>query len=265
MLSMTPAGLQMQHVRPMIYLDHWAFRRFSTNGALCARLVKALRARHGTLAISWLNLGEYASVSVVASRQAAEQFVEDVLPSIFCLQVDLAAVDNREKAGDPLPHADEALAATLVDSTGSLSAKGMFLPLHDAGLAATQDKLATIVKGRLDLLRTTYVSDKTFRKEVQQSYHREATENTTRTRVIGRTLAAMFFPDGRRVIKQNDAIDFLHAVIPTTYCDALLLDGATWDLVERARQKLQGAGVTMATAFPGRGDGVERFLVHLEK
>ena len=77
-----------------------------------------------------------------------------------------------------------------------------------AGLAATQDKLATIVKGRLDLLRATYVTDKTFRKEVQQSYHQEATENTTRTRVIGRTLAAMFFPDGRRLIKQTTPSTF---------------------------------------------------------
>ena len=67
------------------------------------------------------------------------------------------------------------------------------------------------------------------------------------------------------VIKPNDAIDFLHAAIPTTYCDAVLLDGATWDRVERASLKLKGTGITTARAFPGRGDGVERFLTHLEK
>jgi hypothetical protein len=88
---------------------------------------------------------------------------------------------------------------------------------------------------------------------------------TTRTRAISRTLAAMFFPDRSRNIKLNDAIDFLHAAIPTTFCDAVLLDGATWDLVERAQRKLQEAGVVMATAFPGRGDGVEWFLAHLER
>src|SRR5262249_18799841 len=144
---LTTQGLQMQHVRPMAYLDHWAFRRFSTNPALSSRLVKALRTRDGTLALSWLNLGEYAKVSIVASRQAAEKFVDDVLPSIFCIQVDLAAVDKREKAGDPLPHADEDLAATLVDATRSLTAKGMFVQLHDAGLADTKDRLAATVKG----------------------------------------------------------------------------------------------------------------------
>jgi hypothetical protein len=265
MLSLTTQGLQMQHVRPMAYLDHWAFRRFSTNPALSSRLVKALRTRNGTLALSWLNLGEYAKVSVVASRQAAEKFVDDVLPSIFCIQVDLAAVDKREKAGDPLPHADEDLAATLVDATRSLTAKGMFVQLHDAGLADTKDRLAATVKGRLDFLRSTHETDADFRRAVRHSNHADAIANTTRTRAIVRTLAATFFPDRRMVIKPNDAIDFLHAAIPTTYCDAVLLDGATWDRVERARQKLKGTGITIATAFPGRGDGVERFLTHLEK
>src|SRR5262249_6408002 len=98
MRSPTTEGLQMRHIRPTAYLDHWAFRKFSTDPALSSRLVKVLRARSGTLALSWLNLGEYAKVSVVASRQAAEKFVDDVLPSIFCIQVDLAAVDKREKA-----------------------------------------------------------------------------------------------------------------------------------------------------------------------
>ena len=73
MLSLTTQGLQMQHVRPMAYLDHWAFRKLSINPALSSRLVKALRARSGTLALSWLNLGEYTNVSGVASRQAAEK------------------------------------------------------------------------------------------------------------------------------------------------------------------------------------------------
>jgi hypothetical protein len=255
----------MQHVRPMVYLDHWAFRRFSTDAPLASRLVHALQTRGGTLALSWLNLGEYASVSVVESRHAAERFVDAVLPSIFCLQVDLATVDKREKAGDAWPYADEDLAATLVNESGALSAQGMFVQLHDAGLAATRGKLAEIVLGRLELLRATYQTDPIFRRAVEQSTRREVVAQTSRPRAIARTLAAMSFPDRRRKLKLNDAIDYLHAAIPITYCDAVLLDGATWDLVDRARQKLQGAGITMAAAFPGRGDGVERFLTHLER
>ena len=78
---------------------------------------------------------------------------------------------------------------------------------------------------------------------------------------ISRALAATLFPDRRRRITLNDALDFLHAVVPVARCDVVLLDGGTCDAVERARRKL--TGVTMATAFAGRGDGVDRLLDHL--
>jgi hypothetical protein len=42
-------------------------------------------------------------------------------------------------------------------------------------------------------------------------------------------LLATFFPDERRVLTLNDAIDFLHAGVPVAFCDAVLLDGAAWD------------------------------------
>jgi hypothetical protein len=84
---------------------------------------------------------------------------------------------------------------------------------------------------------------------------------TAGTDAVTRSLAATFFPDLRREITLNDAIDFLHAVVPVTFCDAVLLDGATHDLVERARR--QYPGVRMAATFSGRGDGIKRFLAHL--
>ena len=84
----------------------------------------------------------------------------------------------------------------------------------------------------------------------------------SRKRAIIRTLAATLFPDLKRAITTNDALDFLHAAVPITYCDVVLLDGGTADLVERARRKLKG--VRMAAVFSGRLGGVERFLDYLE-
>jgi hypothetical protein len=115
------------------------------------------------------------------------------------------------------------------------------------------------------LLRRTHSEDDLFRKAVIHANHPEAIRATTRTRAIVRTLAATFFPDLKRIITLNDAIDFLHAAIPVTYCDVVLLDGGTVDLVERARRKLDATGIKMATVFPGRGDGIERFLVSLKE
>jgi hypothetical protein len=59
-------------------------------------------------------------------------------------------------------------------------------------------------------------------------------------------------------------IDFLHAVVPVAYCDAVLLDGGMCDRVERARRKLDRVGVEIAKTFPMRKNGIEDFLTYLE-
>jgi len=125
--------------------------------------------------------------------------------------------------------------------------------------------LAEEIQGRLDLLRATYRTDKGFRRDVDNAHRREALAATTRTMAIVRQLAATFFPDHRRTIKPNDAIDFLHTAIPITYCDVVLVDGDALDRAERVRRKLAGKGITIATVFSGRGNGVSRFLAHLER
>jgi len=260
----TGYGLQIQHVRPMVYLDHWAFRLFSSDAALASRFVGALKARGGTLAISWLNLGEYANVSVLESRRAAEAFVESALPAVFCIDVDLAAVDNREETGHPLPHADQAFASLMLNRSGSFTAKGLFEPLFDAELAGTHAKLAATSQGRLEYLRQEYHRDPKLAQAVKHAEHPDALANTTTTRAVVRTLAGTFFPDLRRAITLNDAIDFLHAAIPTNYCDAVLLDGGMRDLVDRARLRFKDTDIELATVFSGQ-DGVNRVLDYLEK
>jgi hypothetical protein len=99
---------------------------------------------------------------------------------------------------------------------------------------------------------------------VKRAEHPEAPANTTRTRAVVRTLAGTFFPDLKRAITLNDAIDFLHAAIPINYCDVVLLDGGMRDLVERARLRFKDTGITLATVFSGQ-DGVDRVLAYLEK
>lgn len=218
--------------------------------------------------MSWLNLGEYALVSDPKQRRAAEHFVEGILPSVFCLQVDLAAVDKGERAGHPMPYADSGLAALFVGQRGGgaspFTATGLFAVLHNKELAATRARLGEIMRGRLEDLRRQHSEEEVLQEAVRCSTHPEAIQATTRTRVIVRELVATFFPDLKRPITVNDGIDFVHAAIPVRYCDVVLLDGATVDMVQRARRKLSGTGITMATAFSGRRDGVEQFLAYLE-
>jgi hypothetical protein len=62
-LELTPAGLTVHVSRPIGYCDHFGLRRIAENGARAERLVAALKASGGSLALSWLNLGEYATVN----------------------------------------------------------------------------------------------------------------------------------------------------------------------------------------------------------
>jgi len=266
----TPEGraVQMLPVTPMIYLDHWALRQFSRDTALTSRFVNVLRSLGGTLALSWLNLGEFATVSMVESRREAEAFVESVLPAVFCIDVDLSGVDDREKSGDPVPHADRAAVPLLLNGDGSgdrpFTAKGLFEPLFNPELAETKDRLAVNVQGRLESLREEYHSNALLADVVHHAEHPDALAGTTRTRAIVRTLAGTFFPDLRRRITLNDAIDFLHAAIPIAYCQVVLLDGGMRDHVERARARFRDTGITLATVFSGQ-DGLGQLLDLLEK
>src|SRR5262249_9517943 len=91
------------------YLDHCAFQMFSENAKLGERLTSTLHSRDGTPAISWLNFGEYATVTDAMQRRLVEQFLNGILPRIFCIDVDPAVMD-RERSNEPLPHADQVLA-----------------------------------------------------------------------------------------------------------------------------------------------------------
>jgi hypothetical protein len=63
-----------------------------------------------------------------------------------------------------------------------------------------------------------------------------ATKATTTTLALTRAMAATFFPDRKRVINDNEALDWQHAVVSVAFCDFVLLDGATCDMVRRAQR-----------------------------
>jgi len=134
-MTMTRGGLVMSHrpVAPMVYLDHCALRKFSEDAKLGSRLTSALHARDGTLAISWLNFGEYATVTDPAPRRAVEQLLDGMLPGIFCIDVDPAVMD-REGASQPFPHADQALAQWFLNdqkpTVQLFTAANLFEPLN---------------------------------------------------------------------------------------------------------------------------------------
>ncbi len=254
----------------MGYCDHCALRNIAADQTLSARLEAGLKASGGTLAVSWLNLGEYATVTNREQRLDAERLLDSILPRVFPIDVDPARVSKRELAGDPYPHIDHEIAKlfvkkrTLTISASGfdlwVSASGLFEPVHHPTLIVGKDRLARSMLQALNRRRQDYATKPAFRSQVGEAV-RSPERALSHTYAVVRTLMATLFPDQRRVLKLNDAIDFLHAGVPAAFCDAVLLDGAAWDAVERTRRKLPG----IAMAFSTRGDGVERFLDYLAK
>ena len=52
---------------------------------LTARLAEVLHGRSGTLAISWMNFGEYSTVADDEQRRQVERFLDTILPALYCL------------------------------------------------------------------------------------------------------------------------------------------------------------------------------------
>jgi len=111
-----------------------AFRLFSTDDARAERLAAALHRSRGSLAVSWLNLGEYAAVTDSAQRVQAERLLERVLPAIYCIEVEPFRVIAHEQRGHFRPQADEALAAmfrnTRTARVNPFTASGLLEPVN---------------------------------------------------------------------------------------------------------------------------------------
>jgi hypothetical protein len=261
-----------RHVEPMTYLDHWALRTFSEDAGLSGRFRAALDTRGGTLAVSWINLGEFAKVSSAASTQQAEDFLEDLLPHLFFLDADPFKVIQREDAllsgTTVLPHADQELLAEVMKlkcaGVMPITTRGLLDGIYGSVLVQRGDALADTWVNRVVSLRSQYATDRAFRDSVRTAPR--SASIPWATRFIVRELVAGLLINRGTNLTRNDAFDWFHTVVPLAYCHAALLDGHWARQAEIATEKLRAAGSTapLASVFSGRDNGVERFLRHVE-
>jgi len=68
-------------------------------------------------------------------------------------------------------------------------------------------------------------------------------------------------------LSSNDALDFLHGVVPIAYSDYVLLDRRWASLGRQAVQRLRNAGheTLVAEIFSGEQGQLEMFLLSLER
>ena len=205
MLTLTPAGLHITVGRPMGYSDHFGLRRIAEDQAHADRLAGALKASGGSLALSWLNLGEYATVTDREQRLQAERLIDRVLPAVFPLDVGPFEVHRRQIAAGPHPpHADEAVAIILTKTVESLiaasgvevrlTASGVFDPLNHERLIVSKERLARITQEKLEGLRKEYATNPDFRRAVMRAERTPETASETNVLAFTRAMTATFLP-----------------------------------------------------------------------
>jgi hypothetical protein len=228
-------------------------RAVSADSALGDRLGRAIKARGGTLVVSWANIAEFSSLDARAAR-SAEAFIDANLPYVFFLDFNVFDVVRREAeiiaGGAPLaPHADMDLLRLVVGlkpaGVQPVTCVGMLTEVSGRRLESTERMKDTFVE-RIGALRTEYLEDDAFRALVDRSLRDQQTPRGTA--VILREILGGVMRDVRSTIGRNDALDFFHTVVPVAYCDIVLLDGRWRDQVDRLRRRLERAGVGFPVA-----------------
>jgi hypothetical protein len=258
---------------PSVYLDHWAWRRIAENPEWAKRFVATLKVRQGTLTLSWVNLVEYSKVTSEEQAHQAENLLEACIPRVFFIDpqpFDVIRGEDEILAGGPArpPHGDEAITKEFVamgrESVDPLSASNLFRMMRSDGIVSRFDKLADTIVGRLETMRKEFDVDAAFRAAVKRLPSGPRLSQGTRF-VVPELIGTILRDAGMRITR-NHAVDFLHAAVPVSYCDLVLLDRHWTTQVEKVRERLKSAGidVPIARAFSEADNGIERFLRALQ-
>lgn len=260
---------------PAVYFDHWALRKFSQDPVLAQRFTYTLKGRGGTLALSWLNLVEFSKVTDHSQGRLAEEFYAANFPRIFFLDSDPFSVIQREKeiltglARVPVaPHADTGFLSAFVhlrsDTLTDSTVRKLFMSVQSDRLQHDFSKLADVVAERIEALRNEHGQKPEFRSAIARLPSGPVIQRGTR--YVLRELARTLLIDKGLRVSRNHAIDFMHAVVPLSYCEFVLLDKHWETQVERVRSRLSQTtlNVPLAKVYSEKSDGIERFLCELE-
>jgi hypothetical protein len=260
-------------VRPAVYLDTWAIRNFAEHPARGQRFRAALLKASGTLALSDVNLMEFANLDDPRNTQAAGHFIDSILPHLFLMRYDPFVASARELEvmvgrADQSPAGDEKMLRLFSEVAERRGDRLTVAPWFNA-VYEERERLRSHIPGiarsmydGINRLRERIEKEPDFRRGVRtglQTAHRPRSTVALLRAIVQGLIADKALPEDA-----NSAIDFLHTVVPSAYCDFVLLDGQWRHRVEQAKQKLEIAGIEAKVATPFDRRGLPIFLEALE-
>jgi hypothetical protein len=263
-------------VPPTVYLDHWAWRRIFDSTSLAADFSRILKAKGGTLAVSWLNLIEFSKVTDAKQAASADALLDHVLPHVSFVNPNFFTVIEKENklqaGGDPTaPHADPVFLKFFAKhnllkshSLKLLPEQNIFQLVQLTGVGAGFMEFANKLVSRIETLRVDYKINREFSRLVRRVPQGQPIQRGTR--FIARELLGTFLRDSSGKLDRNNAIDVCHAIVPVAYCDFVLLDKRWATHVEQARKRIIQGGLQfpIAQVFSERENGIAKFLQQLQ-
>lgn len=253
--------------RPSVYLDHWAVRRFAANPTLGERFAAGLEVANGTWAISLVNLLEFIAMTDEGQAAECERLIDRVHPRVFFIDFVAPTVAERERAlqsGGPrdAPYGDTELlgvyAASGKNSLSGFSAKELIRVIVQQRHRLRQQfqDFQSNIAAQMTVFREEVMVDAELQKRIKGS---QAAACAMPALLMMREVLGNIMLDPAKKITPNDAIDFMHTVVPVAYCDFALLD-AQWkhrvsSVVRRFRE--QNLQVRVARVFGGTPEDLE--------
>lgn len=249
---------------PVVYMDHWAVRKFSTDKALRDRFIAALHRSRGTLLLSLHNLGEFSGVSVEEHAFAAEEFFDLAIPRIFVADFGadpgfISLQGRLTTDGRPENMILLAMAEHWLENGHKLSL---------AGLVSESEENRAIVGRALKDLQVSIAKAvnavKADPEKVEYARANKKPQGATLRDLVQNEFLRDFFVNEETVFGEHDASDFVHALGAVMASDLVLLDGRWAHIVNQADRQLKKKGVThrLPKAFPERQ--IPQFMDALE-
>jgi hypothetical protein len=252
---------------PLVYLDHWAVRRFSDDEALAERFIAALHAAQGTWLFSLMNLSEFTAMRDISTARRVEALIQRAFPYFYVLDtVDDTPYFREDQAERPrsIDAPDKHwmlrdLGERAVISGGAFNAHRFISDGIDHA-----DRLLPIFEAMKSSIANHITA---IRHAVFANQDRRALVPGNHMRLIDIFKDELLVEPAGQVnqrFRDNDAVDFVHALPACQMCDMVLLDTGWCHKVELARRRILEAGIEGKIAACYSPNRVDEFLAALE-
>lgn len=273
MISLTPDSgrfrLYQRADPPVIYLDHWALMEIACNEASATRFRETLGRAGGTLVFSWMGLYEFSGVTDSRQTTAVDALLESLYPNSLAFVLtdpdEIVANEDRILRGGPrrAPHLDQKLCELFVARKLHIPA-----PLRFVSEMAEPEKAA-------DARRKWEDASQRFARMIEKARSMpgvrrrlEIKKGEARIqsplRYVYRAALIYVLKNTRTRLDTHHWSDFIHAVVPSSYCDILVLDRGWATATRQVLDQLSRKGLLTAHAEVFAGHALGAFWDRLE-